>query len=208
LAIGVIAVEDMHPEERQHIRMQIPVIETERLRLRGHRLDDFGDVAAMWADASVTKQLRDQPFTREESWTRLLRYVGHWALLGFGYWVVEDKQTGQFLGEVGFADYERDLKPSLKGIPEIGWVLSTQAHGRGYATEAVHAVVAWGDIHFGANKTACIIDPENTASIRVAEKCGYREFQRTTYHGQPTILFTRSLPRGNNEPGIAGSMTQ
>ena len=89
--------------------MQIPVIETKRLRLRGHRLDDFGDVAAMWADANVTKQLRDQPFTREESWTRLLRYVGHWALLGFGYWVVEDKQTGQFLGEVGFADYERDL---------------------------------------------------------------------------------------------------
>jgi RimJ/RimL family protein N-acetyltransferase len=97
--------------------MQIPVIETKRLRLRGHRLDDFGDVAAMWADANVTKQIRDQPFTREESWTRLLRYVGHWALLGFGYWVAEDKQTGKFLGEVGFADYERDLKPSLKGIP-------------------------------------------------------------------------------------------
>ena len=69
-------------------------------------------------------------------------------------------------------------------------------------------MVAWGDIHFGANKTACIIAPENTASIRVAEKCGYREFQRTTYHGQPTILFTRTLPRGNNEPGIAGSMTR
>jgi RimJ/RimL family protein N-acetyltransferase len=198
----------MHPEERPHIRMQIPIIETERLRLRGHRLNDFGDVAAMWADANVTKQIRDQPFTREESWTRLLRYVGHWALLGFGYWVVEDKQTEEFLGEVGFADYERDLNPSLKGIPEIGWVLSAQSHGRGYATEAVHAVVAWGDTHFGTNKTACIIAPENTASIRVAEKCGYREFQRTTYHGQPTILFTRTLPRGNKEPGIAGSMTR
>lgn len=170
---------------------EVPILETQRLRLRRHHLDDFADVAAMWADPNVTKQIRDQPFTREESWTRLLRYVGHWVLLGFGYWVVEDKQTGQFLGEVGFADYKRDLKPSLEEIPEIGWVLNAEAHGKGYATEAVHAVVAWGDTHFGANKTACIIAPENAASIRVAEKCGYREFQKTTYHGQPTVIFTR-----------------
>lgn len=145
----------------------------------------------MWGDPLVTQLIRDNPFNEEESWTRLLRYVGHWALLGFGYWVVQEKQSGRFLGEVGFADYKRGLKPSLKEMPEIGWVFASQAHGKGYATEAVRAVTAWGDAHFGAVRTACIIAPENAASIRVASKCGYREFERTTYHGQPTLMFVR-----------------
>lgn len=175
---------------------EVPILETQRLRLRRHHLGDFAEMAAMWADPNVTKQIRDQPFTLEESWARLLRYVGHWVLLGFGYWIVEHKLTGKFLGEVGFADSKRDLNPSIEGIPEIGWVLNAESHGKGYGTEAVHAAVAWGDTHLGANKTVCIITPENAASIRVAEKCGYREFQQTTYHGQSAIIFKRSLPRG------------
>lgn len=171
--------------------VDVPVLETERLKLRGHRIDDFADCAAMWADPKVTRHIRDIPFTEEETWTRLLRFVGHWAVLGFGYWAVLEKPAGRFLGEVGFAEYKRDLKPSLNGIPEIGWVFASQAHGRGYATEAVRAVIAWGDTHFGNVRTACIITPENVASIHVAAKCGYQEFQRTTYHGHPTVMFVR-----------------
>ena len=145
----------------------------------------------MWADPKVYRYIGGKPHTEEESWTRLLRYAGHWALLGFGYWVVEEKATGNFAGEIGFADYKRDLKPSLKGVPEIGWVLASHAHGKGYATEAVRAVTAWGDAHFGPVRTACIIHPENIASIRVAEKCGYRELQCTTYKGHAAMMFVR-----------------
>jgi RimJ/RimL family protein N-acetyltransferase len=174
-----------------HPAVEVPTFETERLRLRGHRVDDFLDCAAMWADSKVTRHIGGKPLTEEESWTRLLRYVGHWSLLGFGYWVAEEKATGKFIGEIGFADYKRDLEPSLKGVPEIGWVLTSQAHGRGYATEAVRAAVAWGDAHFLSARTACIIAPENLLSIRVAVKCGYREFQLTTYKGQPTIMYVR-----------------
>jgi RimJ/RimL family protein N-acetyltransferase len=168
-----------------------PVLETERLKLRGHSIDDFIQSAAMWADPIVTRHIGGRPLSEEESWARLLRYVGHWAVLGFGYWVVEDKTTGSFIGEIGFADYKRDMQPSLKDTPEIGWVFATQFHGRGYATEAVRAAVAWGDAHFGAGPTACIIDPGNLASIRVAEKCGYRQLQVATYKGHPTLLFVR-----------------
>ena len=49
----------------------------------------------------------------------------------------------------------------------------------------------WGATHFGARRTVCLINPENLASIRVAQKCGYREFARATYKGQPTLLFER-----------------
>jgi len=175
--------------------MPIPVLETERLRLRGHCLDDFSACAAMWADPVVSRQLGRKPFSEEESWTRLLRYVGHWSLLGFGYWVVEEKASGSFAGEVGFADYKRDMESPVKELPEIGWVLAPWAHGRGYATEAAQAALCWGDRHFSPSRTTCIISPDNLSSIRVAEKCGYRDLQLTFYKGKPIIVFVR-------EPGV------
>ena len=172
--------------------MEAPLIETARLRLRGHRAGDHAACAAMWGDPDVTRYIGGRPFTSEETWSRLLRYVGHWAALGFGYWVVEEKSSGEFVGEVGFADYRREMKPSLDGAPEIGWVLAPRFWGHGYATEAVRAVVEWGDVKFGAQETACIINPGNEASVRVAEKCGYRASGQVTYGGREVLLFRRS----------------
>lgn len=174
--------------------VEVPLLETARLRLRGHRLDDFPDSAAMWADPVVTRYIGGKPFSEEEVWTRMLRYVGHWAWLGFGYWVVEEKGTGEFVGELGFGDFKRRIEPALNDTPELGWALVSRAHGKGYATEGVRAAITWGDQHFGKRRTACIIHPENVASIHVAEKCGYREFQRTTYKDHETILFERQAP--------------
>ena len=171
----------------------VPVLETERLKLRGHGLDDFPASAALWADPAVTRHIGGKPLSGEETWTKFLRYVGHWALLGFGYWVIEEKATGRFVGEIGFADYKRNIEPALN-VPEIGWIVVSQSHGKGYATEAVRAAVAWGDMNFQSSTTACIIDPENLASIRVAEKCGYREFRRTHYHGHLITMFLRAAP--------------
>lgn len=171
--------------------MTIPTLETARLVLRAHRLEDFEDCVALWGDPIVTRYIGGKPSTREETWGRLHRYAGHWALLGFGYWAVRDKATGAFLGDVGVADFQRTMEPSLEGRPEVGWVLAPHAHGRGIATEAVQAALAWSDDHFGSRKSACIIDPDNAASIRVAVKCGFEERARTAYKGAPTILFTR-----------------
>ncbi|QRM29500.1 GNAT family N-acetyltransferase [Microvirga sp. VF16] len=169
----------------------VPVLETERLILRGHRAEDFADCFALWTNPEVTRFIGGKPSTQEEVWARLLRYAGHWALLRFGYWVITEKETDRFMGEVGFADFRREIEPSLDGVPEIGWVLAPHSHGRGYATEAARAALAWGEKHFGPVRTACIIAPENAPSIRVAEKCGYREWQHTTYKGNPTIMFVR-----------------
>jgi RimJ/RimL family protein N-acetyltransferase len=174
-----------------HSAREVPVIETERLTLHGHRLDDFVDCAAMWADPAVTRDIGGKPFSEEEVWTRFLRYVGHWALMGFGYWVIKERETGDFVGELGFADYKRNIVPSIKGVPELGWALVSREHGKGYGTEAVRAAVAWGEAHFGPARTVCIIHPENLASIRVAQKCGFQECQRTIYKGHPTVIFDR-----------------
>ena len=91
--------------------MNVPILSTPRLTLRGHRIDDLADSTAMWADPRVTRHIGGRPFTREETWSKVLRYVGHWALLGFGYWVVVEKASGGFVGDVGLADFERGVVP-------------------------------------------------------------------------------------------------
>jgi RimJ/RimL family protein N-acetyltransferase len=170
----------------------VPVLETERLRLRGHNLGDFEPMMAMWSDPEVTRFINGKPSTQEEVWSRLLRYIGHWAALGFGYWAVEEKATGAFVGEVGFADFKRDMEPSFEGIPELGWGLGPWAHGKGYATEAVRAAAEWGAAHFNGARMVCMIAPENVASIRVAEKSGFTPFAETCYKGSPSLLFERT----------------
>jgi RimJ/RimL family protein N-acetyltransferase len=175
-------------------RAWAPSLDTERLTLRGHTLADFPECAALWGDPDVTRHIGGRAFTREECWSRHVRYVGHWALLGFGYWVAREKATGRFVGEVGLAEFKRDVAPPFEGTPEAGWVLATWSHGKGFATEAMRAVLAWGDANLGP-RTVCMIDPPNVASVRVAEKCGFREIARTTYKGGPALVFERSAAR-------------
>jgi len=145
----------------------------------------------MWADPVVVRHIGGRPFTAQETWTKILRYVGHWQLLGFGYWVLCERATGRFVGEAGFADFRREMTPPLDGTPELGWALATWAHGRGLATEALRAMLAWGDSHLAARRTVCIINPDNRASIRVAEKIGYREKVKTRYGNDAVLLFER-----------------
>ena len=171
-----------------HDSPRIDTVETSRLRLRAHRVEDLPAVAAMWADPLVVKHLGIAPLTQEDSWSRILRYAGHWAMLGFGYWAIEEKSTGSLVGDLGFADYLRNIQPSIAGRPEMGWILSPSMHGRGYATEAVRAALAWGASRFRSNPPVCIIEPANLASLRVAEKCGFRETARTTYRGDTVVL--------------------
>src|SRR5215207_5017571 len=173
-----------------------PSLDTGRLTLRPHTLADFDDSAAMWGDSRVVQHILGKPLTAEEVWTRLLRYAGSWSVLGIGYWVVREKTTGLFVGEVGFSDLRRDITPPLGKLPEAGWVLSSAAHGRGFATEAVLATLNWADSqkddeYFGSGRTVCIISPTNTASLKVAEKCGYRETSRGTYREQDTVILER-----------------
>ncbi|MCY1078284.1 GNAT family N-acetyltransferase [Archangium lansingense] len=167
-------------------------IDTERLIMRRPRLEDFEEALAMWGDPNVTRFISGKPSTREEMWSRLLRYVGHWELMGFGFWVVREKSTGRFVGEVGLADFRRDIdQPSFAGAKEAGWVVSPSVHGKGFATEAVSAALKWAEGKFGPERVVCMIAPENEASLNVARKVGFREFARGTYKGEPSMMLER-----------------
>lgn len=175
--------------------INIPVLETARLRLRPHGRDDFAASHALWSDPEVTRFIGGRPFTREEAWSRLLRYAGYWTVLGFGYWLVEEKDGGAFVGEVGFTDLKRDIDPPLGDAPEAGWALTPAMHGRGYAVEAVTAALRWSDKTLPGRETVCIIAPENIASLRVARTCGYREMRRAVYKDNPAIVLARNSQR-------------
>ncbi|MGK7868641.1 GNAT family N-acetyltransferase [Falsiroseomonas sp. E2-1-a20] len=169
-----------------------PRLDTPRLILRPHTTGDFPALAALWADPEVTRHIGGRPFTAEESWSRLLRYAGLWPLLGFGYWAVEDRATGAYLGDVGFADFHRALDPPVEGLPEIGWVLAPAAHGRGVATEAAGAA-----LHWLRRDCFCIIAPANAGSLRVAAKLGFNPRGPARYGATPMLVLDRPYaPRG------------
>jgi RimJ/RimL family protein N-acetyltransferase len=172
----------------------VPVLETKRLVMRGHTREDLGDAVALWTHPSVVQFIGGHALDEEQVWTRLLRYVGHWALLGFGYWVVREKSTQRFVGEVGFGDFLRVDLPELHGIPEAGWAIAPAAQGRGFATEAVTAAHHWLEHVHGAERSVCMIAPQNAPSLRVASKCGYQAYAEARYRGETALLLERMSP--------------
>ena len=169
----------------------IPTIETERLLLRPHALADFDAYHEMWADPDVVRFIGGRPFAREMSWSRFLRQAGIWQLLGFGFFAIEEKSTGQFVGEAGFHDLRRELTPSIEGSLEAGWALASGGQGWGYATEAMTAAIGWAEHAFPGRRMTCIIDPDNLPSVRVAKKLGFVELARTRYAESPITVFER-----------------
>lgn len=171
--------------------MTAPVLFSDRLILRPHHVDDFADVAALWAEPEVVKFISATPSTKSESWSRLLRYIGHWQALNYGYWVVCDRNDGSFLGEVGFADYQRDITPALPAVPEAGWVLAPKAHGRGIATEAVGRIHQWADSECDWEQTVAIFAADHLVSQNVARKLGYQAAGEAEHSGAKIKVMSR-----------------
>ena len=173
----------------------VPAIETARLRLRGFNTADVTAQTAMLGDPEVVRYRGGQAQSREQAWRRLLAGAGMWPVLGYGYWAVERLADGVMIGQVGFGDFKRDLDPSIEGVPEMGWVFASGAHGQGYATEAAMAALEWGDRMLPGHSFAAIIDPANQPSIRLARKLGFGEGQHARYEGAPILLFRRPAAR-------------
>lgn len=166
-----------------------PTLNTDRLTLRPHTAADFPACTTLWADPGVTRFIGGRPSTTEEVWRRILAYAGHWQLLGYGYFLATDRETGDVIGEFGLADFHRDISPPFGDTPEAGWAMLPQYQGRGLAHEALSAILAWADQTMP--RTVCMIDPANAPSLKLATRLGYSEYARTTYKDHPTVLLAR-----------------
>ena len=169
-------------------------LETPRLRLRPHRANDFDSYARMCAEPAVVRFIGGKPISREAAWTRFLRQIGLWRLLGFGFFALEDRETGAFVGEAGFHDMRREITPSIEGALEAGWALVPAMHGRGLAAEAMRAAIAWADRAHPGPRMTCIIQVGHAASLRVAAKLGFTPYAETAYHGDPVTMLERPRP--------------
>jgi RimJ/RimL family protein N-acetyltransferase len=168
------------------------MIETDRLLLRPHRLEDFEPWHAIFSDRELFRLIAAPALSREDGWNRLLRYAGHWSLLGFGMFAVLEREGGRLVGETGLADFHRGLGPRFDGAPEAAWIVARDAQGLGYAGEAAAAAHRWFAETKGRRRSVCIVSPENAPSLRVAERLGYRAFERCTYKGAPVTMLERT----------------
>ena len=167
------------------------MLNTDRLILRKHTVQDTDAIFQLATDPVVNQFIRGLPTSREEAWQRLLRYAGHWSLLGFGMFAVVERATGQLIGDVGLADFQRGLGDDFDGTPEAAWVFSGNAHGRGLALEAMAAALAWFDGQALSARSVCIIDPANAASIRLAGKLGFSHYGQACYRSKTIDKYER-----------------
>lgn len=176
----------------------IPVLVTDRLVLRGHQPADLSPIAAMMADPVVVRHIGNRTHPREDAWRRMLCGPAMWMLLGYGYWAVERRSDGELIGQLGFADFKRDMSPSIESLPELGYVFAAEAQGQGFASEGVAAALEWADHTLESDEVVAIIDPGNASSIRVAEKAGFKSRETAVYRGEEILLvrrFRRKAPR-------------
>ena len=171
-----------------------PTLTTERLVLRHVRPSDVVYFTETHADEAVMRHVGG-PLSREDAWRRAMTGAGFWGVLGIGLWAVEQRSDGQTIGHVGFFDFQRDLQPSIAGEPEMGWIFSSGAHGKGYASEAGRAALEWFDSNVGPLSVPAIIDLQNSPSMRLAERLGFERQADATYKGEPIALFRRPAAR-------------
>jgi RimJ/RimL family protein N-acetyltransferase len=146
--------------------LNIPRLETERLILRGFEAKDFEAYAAMMGDPEVARYIAPAPMNRADAWRSLASSIGHWALRGYGVWAVERKSDGVLVGRVGM------IHPEGWPALEIGWTLAQEFWGKGYATEAAAASMAYAFFTQPVERLVSNIDPNNVASQSVALRLG------------------------------------
>jgi len=158
--------------------------DTERLRFRPLVMDDVDELVALHEDPLVARFLG----SRDRAW--LERFIGmvdeEWAERGHGRVAVVERESGRFLGRTGLKYWQQF------GETEVSWVLHADARGKGYATEAGAASLRWGFEQFQLPYLMAMIQPDNAASIRVAERLGMSPIRSDELLGEDVVVYARS----------------
>lgn len=159
-----------------------PIVETPRLRLRGWQPDDFLPYAALVRDPDTARFITrtGEPYSSSQAWAEVAFFIGHWQLLGYGMFVVEERESKKFLGRVGA------LHPPGWPALEVAWALDPSSRGNGFATEAAKAAIDWSFQALEIARVISVIHPENHASLRVATRVGeHRTDEQFSPFGEP-----------------------
>jgi RimJ/RimL family protein N-acetyltransferase len=176
------------------------VIETGRLILRGWRADDAAAHHAMCNDPRVAAMIGRAP-SKADSEAVVQRQNELLARLGYCFWALERRDSGEFIGWCG-------IKPGrapIKGETEIGWSLAADQWGQGLAREAAEATLAWVWAHTDLAEIVAITTPGNARSWGLMERLGMRRCSEEDFEhpdlalGDPLrahILYRIARPNG------------
>jgi RimJ/RimL family protein N-acetyltransferase len=137
-----------------------------------------------------TMRFYPHPFSRDESEDWILRNIKRYEDDGFGLYAIEDKETGEFLGNCG------PVRQFVEGAPEteLGWHIKRSHWGRGIAPEAGAACRDHAFEELGQRRLISLIQPVNVPSQRVAEKIGMKVEREVMYAGLPHLVYALSSP--------------
>jgi len=142
-------------------------IETERLILRPIDPDrDFDAWARALSDEETVRYLDGRVRDRAMAWRNMAMVIGHWRIRGYGFFSVDDKASGEWVGRVG------PWNPEGWPEPEVGWLIAREHWGKGYATEAGRASVEFAFRELGWNRVVHVILDGNVRSEAVARRLG------------------------------------
>lgn len=166
-------------------------LDTERLTLLPPQRDDLEDLVAMMAPEAVRRHLGDRPASHDDQFARLLRNAGSWALYGYGTFMLRRHGAPGIIGVAGVFHSWRGFAEGLDDVPEAGWILAETAWGQGLAAEAMRAVLAWFDATHGPRRIACMIEEDNAASLRLAERLGFVAYGDHVLDDRRVLLLER-----------------
>ncbi|MEO0381724.1 MAG: GNAT family protein, partial [Pseudomonadota bacterium] len=122
-----------------------------------------------------------------------LSNAGHWQMTGFGQWAIEEHGSKRMIGQAGFFYGARGMGEDFDAVPEVGWVLVPDVHGKGIGREAAEAAHDWFD-RVVTGPLACMIEPAHTISLGLAERLGYVPMRKAEYLNSPVELLIRKSP--------------
>jgi len=165
------------------MEMREVTLETDRLRLRWFRENDFPELLAISSDPEVMRFIGGKPLTQFEAWKSMAAYIGHWHFRGYGVWAVEEKSSGKLIGRIGF------MNPPGWPDFELGWTLARASWRKGYATEGAGRALSYAFTELDRDYVISCIHPENINSIKVAERLGEKASGETELLGHPVLIY-------------------
>ena len=155
------------------------IVETPRLVLKEFALTDVRHLSPILASLQVMRFSASGCLTLEQTKEKIDSFISSYRKYGFGKWAVILKETNQLIGYCGIGVEEIDGKQET----ELGYRLSENYWGQGLATEAARAALDYGFNKLGLPDILAVVEPANTASVRVVEKLGMEYKRQTLFYG-------------------------
>jgi RimJ/RimL family protein N-acetyltransferase len=182
-------------EEAPRQAAGVKVLETERLILRRLTFDDLDELAALYADPETMRFL-DGPRTRQQMWSEIAWCLADYDRTGRSFWATIHKADNRLVGRCGL------LTQTIEGRDEaeVAYMIARPYWGQGLGTEAARAITEYAFANYPFRRLISLIDPENTASLRVAQKSGMHYVKDAEVDGLSFRIYAVNRPE--EEPAL------